>query len=238
MVSPTQKFRGFPAGKSRMIKVPEVFFGELLPAIDDLAEMKLTLYCFWALYQQEEEYRYVLLREVLSDVHFLRGLDPDPERAAELAQAAFSRAVERGTLLRTTVAGVNGTETLYFMNTPRGRAAMQAVQAGEFEIGDRETPVAFIGERTNLFTLYEQNIGPLTPLIGDILRQAERDYPLAWIKEAIQIAVEQNKRSWKYIEAILRRWQAEGKDSGTTKQPTQADRYRYIQGEYADHVEY
>ena len=233
-----QPFRGFPAGKSRMIKIPWAFFSELLPSIDDLAELKLTLYLFWALYQQEETYRYVLLREILSDAHFLRGIDPDPERAAEQVKAALARAVERGTLLRVTVEGVGGEETLYFMNTPRGRAGVQAIQAGEFQIGDRETPVALIGERTNLFALYEQNIGPLTPLIGDILRQAERDYPAAWIKEAIQIAVEQNKRSWKYIEAILRRWQAEGKDGGATQQPTQADRYRYIQGKYADHIEY
>jgi len=237
-VSSIQKFSGFPTGKSRMIKVPAAFFSELLPAIDDLAELKVTLYFFWALYQQEEEYRYVLLREVLSDARFLHGIDPDPDRASEQVKAALERAVERGTLLRTTVDGVDGEETLYLMNTPRGRAALQAIQTGQFEVGSREAPVVLLGEPTNLFTLYEQNIGPLTPLIGDILRQAERDYPLAWIKEAIQIAVEQNKRSWKYIEAILRRWQAEGKDSGTTKQPTQADRYRYIQGKYADHVEY
>ncbi len=237
-MSPTRKFSGFPPGKSRMIKVPWAFFSELLPAIDDLDELKLTLYFFWALYQQEEAYRYVLLREVLNDTHFLRGIDPDPEHAIQRTKAALERAVERGTLLVTTVAGVDGEEMLYVLNTPRGRAALQAIQAGEFQFGDRETPVVLIGERANIFALYEQNIGPLTPLIGDILRQAERDYPLAWIKEAIQIAVEQNKRSWKYIEAILRRWQAEGKSSGTTKQPTQADRYRYIQGKYADHVEY
>jgi len=237
-VSSTPKFRGFPPGKSRMVKVPWAFFSELLPAIDDLDELKLTLYFFWALYQQEEEYRYVMLREVLSDARFLRGIDPDPQRAAERVKAALARAVERGTLLRATVEGAAGEEPLYLMNTPRGRAALQALQAGAFQPGDRETPVALIGERANIFTLYEQNIGPLTPLIGDILRQAEREYPSEWIKEAIQIAVEQNKRSWKYVEAILRRWQAEGKDGGTTKQPTQADRYRYIQGKYADHIEH
>jgi hypothetical protein len=37
---------------------------------------------------------------------------------------------------------------------------------------------------------------------------------------------------------ILKRWQAEGKDSGLPKQPTQADRYRYIQGELSDFIDY
>ncbi len=75
-------------------------------------------------------------------------------------------------------------------------------------------------------------------MIGEQLRHAEDDYPAAWIEEAIQLAVENNKRSWKYVEAILKRWQAEGKDSGRTQQPTQADRYRYIKGEFSDFVDY
>jgi DNA replication protein DnaD len=53
-----------------------------------------------------------------------------------------------------------------------------------------------------------------------------------------RIAVELNKRNWQYILGILSRWQAEGKDSGTVQQPTQADRYRYIQGELSDFIDY
>jgi DnaD/phage-associated family protein len=124
------------------------------------------------------------------------------------------------------------------MNTVRGRNAVQAIEAGRFEIGGRDVPIALIVERPNIFSLYEQNIGPLTPMIGDQLQEAERDYPAEWIEEAIQQAVKRNKRSWRYIEAILKRWQAEGKNDGLAKQPTQADRYRYIQGELSDYINY
>ena len=62
----------------------------------------------------------------------------------------------------------------------------------------------------NLFKLYEQNIGPLTPLIADALKDAEQSYPAEWVAEALEIAVKSNKRSWKYAEAILRRWKEEG----------------------------
>lgn len=65
-----------------------------------------------------------------------------------------------------------------------------------------------------LFRLYEANIGPITPLIADTLQDAEATYPAAWIKDAITLAVTNNKRNWKYCEAILKRWQTDGKDDG------------------------
>src|SRR5690606_7847034 len=105
-------------------------------------------------------------------------------------------------------------------------------------IGDRDYPVALVVERPNIYTLYEQNIGPLTPLIGDQLREAEKEYPAEWIAQAIQLAVERNARNWRYVLGILKRWETEGNDRGLAKQPSQADRYRYIQGELSDLIDY
>ena len=65
-----------------------------------------------------------------------------------------------------------------------------------------------------IFSLYEQNIGQLTPMMAEVLKDAESMYPPGWIGEAIQLSVENNKRAWGYCEAILKRWQANGKDSG------------------------
>ena len=82
----------------------------------------------------------------------------------------------------------------------------------------------------NIFTLYEQNIGLLTPMIALSLADAEEQYGPVWIGDAIKIAVENNKRNWKYCEAILKRWAVEGKDDGKkpksakgTKKQTAAD---------------
>jgi DnaD/phage-associated family protein len=233
-----QGFNGFPPGKARTTVIPNLFFSELLPAIDDLVELKLTVYCFWALQQQEGEMRYLLRREVLQDKVFLSGIDPDPEIAAERVSTTLESAIARGTLLHVTVEGVSGPEDLYFLNTVRGRNAVRAIQAGQFQFGGRDCPVALVVERPNIYTLYEQNIGPLTPMIADQLREAERDYPADWIGEAIKIAVERNKRNWRYVNGILKRWLSEGKERGFSKQPTQADRYRYIQGELADYIDY
>ena len=66
----------------------------------------------------------------------------------------------------------------------------------------------------NIFSIYEANIGMLTPMIADELREAENLYPASWIEDAFREAVEQNKRSWRYIERILERWTQEGKGNG------------------------
>jgi len=67
----------------------------------------------------------------------------------------------------------------------------------------------------NIYALYEQNIGALTPLIADALKDAERTYGAEWIADALKLAVTNNKRNWKYCEAILKRWKVEGKDDGS-----------------------
>lgn len=233
-----REFAGFPPGKMRTVTIPNPFFTELMQSIDDLAEMKVTLYCFWALHQQDGDYRYVLRREVLEDEKFLSGFDGDREQAQAQVGAALDRAVTRGTLLHVTVEGALGQEDLYFLNSVKGRNAVQAIADGHYTYGGRDCPVALVVEPPNVFALYEQNIGPLTPMISDQLRQAEEDYPAEWIEEAIRIAVERNARNWRYVAAILNRWQAEGKDGGQPTQSTEADRYRYIRGEYSDIIDY
>jgi DnaD/phage-associated family protein len=64
----------------------------------------------------------------------------------------------------------------------------------------------------NVFSEYQNNIGLITPVIADRLKDAERDYPGQWIKRAIEIAVERNARRWNYIDAILKRWATDGYD--------------------------
>ncbi len=52
-------FVGFPDTKMKPVIIPDLFFTDLLPQIDDLVELKLTLHCFWLLNSQEGDLRYV-----------------------------------------------------------------------------------------------------------------------------------------------------------------------------------
>jgi len=76
-----------------------------------------------------------------------------------------------------------------------------------------------------VFKAYEQNIGILTPMIGEKIKDALTIYPEQWIEEAIGIAVKQNKRRWSYIEAILKRWEVEGKGQKTEHESKQLSEY-------------
>lgn len=61
-----------------------------------------------------------------------------------------------------------------------------------------------------VFRMYETEIGLLTPLIADALKSWLEDVPQQWIIDAMRRAVVGNKRSWAYVEAILRAWKAKG----------------------------
>jgi DnaD/phage-associated family protein len=69
----------------------------------------------------------------------------------------------------------------------------------------------------DIFSIYQNNIGMLTSMMADTLMDAEKTYPKEWIVEAISLSVENNKRSWRYCETILKRWQRDGKDNGRGK---------------------
>jgi DnaD/phage-associated family protein len=75
----------------------------------------------------------------------------------------------------------------------------------------------------SLFSLFEQEIGPLTPHIGNELGDLLDSYPVSWVQEAIHIASENNIRKVSYVNGVLRRWFIEGKDSpgsSSTTPPT------------------
>jgi DNA replication protein len=229
-------FAGFPEGKLRVTPVPNLFFSDLLPNIDDLAEMKVTLYAFWALGQKEGAVRYLRLADFLGDGEFMKGLGATHTLAAESLMDGIERAVARGTFLHINVESADGKMDLYFLNTEKGRAAVEGITRGEWRPGPAsEEGVSLLIERPNVFVLYEQNIGPLTPMIADELRDAEQTYPVHWIEEAIEAAVENNVRKWRYILAILERWRQEGKrDSGVDRRDTQKNLRDQIPDEYRD----
>ena len=233
-------FSGFPAGKLRFTSVPNLFFSELLPAIDDLAELKVTLHFFWLLSQKKGSPRYVSFKELSGDGTLLGGLKSLGQEAGESLRDGLEKAVARGTLLHVAVEQDGKRDDLYFVNTDQGRQAVEKIRGGQLELGvtvlAAEPPLEV--ERPNIFVLYEQNIGTLQPLIAEQLKDAEQTFPGEWIEEAFQIAVERNKRSWAYVRAILERWATEGKDDGKGKRDSRKDRRRYIEGKYAEYIEH
>ena len=226
-------FSGFPKGKTRITPVPNLFFSELLPFINDIDELKLTLYCFWRLGLKEGELRYLSHNELEMDKILV---DSFKEPSIHALNQALERACARGTLLHVTVAMTTDKEEhYYFLNTPKGRIAVDSIDKGNWTPKNNpDNPISIAIERPNIFSVYEQNIGALTPLMADKLLEAEKEFPDFWLREAIRLAVENNARSWSYVDAILKRWKREGKDSqyGKGKSDTEKTRRKYL--EYLD----
>lgn len=146
----------------------------------------------------------------------------NPEGGEQRAQRAVDRAVTNGALLRVTVGTGTHRQPHLLPATARARSLVERLRADQpgtaLALGlpsDQDVSVY----RPNVFAFYEQHIGPLTPLIADQLRDADRSYPRVWIEEAIIAASDSNTRSWRYIETILSRWEDTGAPSGSAQRP-------------------
>jgi DnaD/phage-associated family protein len=231
-------FPGFPP-KARTTPVPAQVFTDLLPAIDDLSELKLTLYTIWRLDQMEGTIRYLRRVDFAADDNLMSGLGKTRQEADIRLTDALERATARGTLLSATLTGPGrNAETLYLLNTPRGRATLEGLQKGKKTPDPFRDATILPAERPNIFRLYETHLGPLTPLLADTLREAEITYPPEWFPDAFRIAAENNVRKWRYVEAILKSWLEKGRDDRENLRDSEKDRYKYIRGEFAEFIEH
>ena len=209
-------FSGFTSSET-FTQIPDSFI-RMMNEIDDVAELKVTIYSIWRIEHIEGNFR--ALREDDFEVESL-GLSLDE------IQRGLGKCLERGTLLRAEYEA----DAFYFLNSPRGRLTAESFAKGQWrQSAQGYTPL----NKSNIFKLYEENIGALTPLLADMLREAEKNYPSAWFEEAFEIAVSRNIRNWKYVEAILARWKENGKDERRDSKDSVQDAKRYTEGEFSE----
>jgi DnaD/phage-associated family protein len=221
--------------------MPGLFFSEVLPLVDDLAELKVFLHVFWLLSQPKRQVKAASWGELQADTALSASLGAQGEEALGTLRQALDRACERGTLLKARIQGDGeGTDEWFFLNTESGRDLLNRVRRGEVDLGGEliaeETGAE--EERSNVFVLYEQNVGLLQPLIVEELQEAELLYPMDWIEEAFVIAVENNVRNWRYIRAILERWRTEGKRDEESGRDYREDGQSYLRGKYSDIIKH
>jgi DnaD/phage-associated family protein len=211
-----------------LVPVPGAVFGTLLREIDDLAELKTLLHVLRLLHQQPRPPRFVRRTSLLADAGLLDALSASARAEADempgdaAVSAALDLAVARGTLLAVPVADGATEDVCYLLNTSANQRIVRQVLAGERSLGElgpiptpREATQPDI--RPTIYELYEQNIGLLTPLLAEELREAETTFPAGWIEDAFREAVAQNKRNWRYVRRILENWTAHGRGtSGAT----------------------
>lgn len=227
--TPHEPTTGFP-NSGLATTVPNQFFSRILPQIESVEELVVSLYVFFAQQLQRRSPRFVTRRELEADATLAASL----ERLGA-GEGALERGLElsvwRGTLLRARKHSGDREDEVYVINTPANRKALEALAGSDVRL---EEPVAAAVERdgSGIFALYEQNIRPITPLIAEELTEAEKAYPPDWIRDAFREAVSLNKPNWRYVESILRRWEAEGRhneESGRNPEVEWLER-RYREG--------
>ena len=233
-----EQFRGFPA-KMQFTPLPNLFFSSLLPQISDIIELKTTLHVLWALYHKRGYPRFITYRELLSNTSLISSIKEAVQPPAEALRPALEMATRRGTILHIVLDRDGVPEDIYLLNTKSDRQIMAKIQNGELILsGLKAEGLADIEteELPDIFTLYEENIGMLTPMIADELLQAEKLYPVVWIEDAIREVVSLNKRSWRYIARILENWSSEGKRDGTHRRDSGPKTDKYVKQKYGHMV--
>ena len=235
-----KQFGGFPV-KMQFTPIPNLFFSTLLPQISDITELKTILHIFEALYRKRGYPRFITYRELLGNKSLMTSLREATKPPEEALRQALEIATQRGTILHLVLDRDGVPEDVYFLNTESQRQVVAQIQNGELNLAGLkaggQTSVE-TEEQPDIFTLYEQNIGMLTPLIAEELLEAEKLYPETWIKDAIKEAVSANKRNWRYITRILERWSAEGKSDGAYKRDStkKSGPEKYIKQKYGHMV--
>lgn len=200
-------------------QVPNDFF-PLIPDMED-AELRVTL----VMIRETFGYHRSDFRMGIKKLAAAAGLSPNGARAG--AEAAE----ERGTFRRVNPGDQGSAEWELIVESVAVEAyamagggavseppGVQPVNGGgsvsEVQLGIKESNKEIKRNTTtakpNNFTLYEGNIGPITPMISESLKDAEKTYSPEWVARAILEAAKSNVRNMKYIEGILQGYAKRG----------------------------
>src|SRR5919202_1747070 len=126
----SKEFSGIPQGRVDVTPLPNVIFSEVLPEIDDLAELQVTLHIFYLLYHKKGSPRFVTLDELRADTTLRVALAKSGPEIDETLVRALEKAEVRGTLLHLVA---DDKEDWYFFNTAESRSVLEKLERGELE---------------------------------------------------------------------------------------------------------
>lgn len=234
-------FRGFPP-RPEVTPLPNIFFSELLPQIQNIVEAKVIMQIFFLLSRRKGYPRFVSFSELKNDMIILKGLHSLPGDTGNILKQALDSLSSQGIIVQVPVDIDGYSDDAYFINNQIEKETIARILDGTLKIPrvavrKVEKPVDELP--SDIYSLYEQNIGILTPIIADELQDAEHRFPADWVQEAFKEAVKANVRNWKYIFGILKRWEREGKKDGKYIGDSRKERDpdKYHRGKYGHLVQ-
>ena len=232
-------FNGFPRN-SESIPIPSLFFTYLMPRIQDINELKTALQVFWIIRRKKDFPRFVSKEELAADKSFTAGLMKSVENSSEadIIQQCLDSMVKKDLLLKAKIKENVESRDIFFLNMEPDRTYLRKILDGQIKMPDlsieKEDSSSDVELQENIYTIYEKNIGMITPMIAEEIKKAEEIYPKDWLIDAVKVAVSSNKRNWRYVTAILERWLSEGRSNGETGRHSkkERDRDRFVKGRY------
>ena len=190
---------GFPAGVA-FTPVPSPLLGELLERLDNVDELRIVLRAIWLLSKKPASARFATTEELCGDstVAVMLGAYGD-ELAVKVAKG-LDAATGKGIFLR--IEGEGG--SAFALNTEPMRR--QRDQGNLRPAAHRSEPVAapkFDVGSDAVAAAYEENIGIITPVVGEKLRDLLNNYEEKEVLGAIAAAALKGARSMRFIEVVL-----------------------------------
>lgn len=235
-----KNFSGFPL-RMDFTPVPRIFINQIMPEIQDAIEIKVLLHIMNIMYTKKGNLRSVSFSEIENDPAVQSSLKHESGNPGEILERVIQDAVNNEILLALEVTANGKKDKLFFLNSPVEKKNIARICNGEI------TPEGITGiiqpvqseAPTDIFSLYEDNIGQITPMIAEELKDALNTYPEDWIKDSIREAAISNKRNWRYISRILERWATEGKKNGTYKRDSEkTGPEKYFSGPYGHLIQH
>jgi DnaD/phage-associated family protein len=197
--------------------IPNYFFGRNLDSINNLLELKVLLRTIFLIKQKKNYPQILTLNEIKADQVILNALPDCTDNSFEQLPLTLNGDIGSQLFIHMQVAKDDRREEIYILNIPANSKAINRIKNGDVDLPDLPDFTIMKtenSEKPTIFDLYESNIGILTPIIGEELKDAANIYPDTWIEDAFREAVTNNKRNWRYISRILQRWNDEGRDNG------------------------
>ena len=227
-MSESAPFEGFP-GIGRATAIPNTFFSSVLPALREPGALLAFLWVARLVQEQQGEARFVTPDQLWAVSDAASTFEALAEGRDSLDRG-LAACVELGALLALDLAGGGTQETVYFVNNPASRRAVARARGGDLEL--RPGAIAYEPRpvrRPNIFHLYEEHVGTITPLVAERLLAAAEEYPQQLVESAFREAAERNIRNWKYIERMLQNW-SEGNrhHEASGRDPVELRRRRFL----------
>jgi len=204
---------GFPEPMT-YTPVPDSMLGKFLVEFQDEYLLRCFLRILWHLHKSKDKIKSVDIATLEGDLVIGSILSNRDSQDLSRLSTALKEMYDFHLVLLVN-AGADNKNLRVVLNTQNNVKLIEKFGWIRTKLIEATRVLSDLSVQSNVFGLYEQNIGLITPLVADELRDMENEYPITWVEEAIQLSVTYNRKSIRYISTILERWRNEGRDGGS-----------------------